>query len=223
MREEGFRALWKGAGGVCLCPPACKDPVCLRSFLNCNHVELSLSLSSSSYVPVFSPVWCDSGDLRASPAVVLHRLRRTVSWSFFFVKRRLILPMCSLSCFSTPCLSKTKHQELTTPVSHATSCQTYSQLEVVTIQMILVVGESCVKNPHSLIFQFLFSVRLSNYLHLLVWRVFSYAGAKHKWQLADGGCLRIVFKCNFLVRAYYMNLQWLMSLEERQMQLQYLT
>lgn len=41
MREEGFRALWKGAGGVC-CVLLLTETVCLRLFLYVNHVELCL-------------------------------------------------------------------------------------------------------------------------------------------------------------------------------------
>lgn len=79
MREEGFRALWKGAGGVCLCTPACIDTLCVCEMVDVQYV----SFFSSSYVPVLSSVWCDSGDVWAPTAVVLHWLWRTVSWSSF--------------------------------------------------------------------------------------------------------------------------------------------
>ena len=86
MREEGFRALWKGAGGVCLYPAACRDTMHLRSWLHVKNIESSSpSFFSSSYVPVFSSVWCDSGDLWALTAVVLRWLWRTVSISFYCI------------------------------------------------------------------------------------------------------------------------------------------
>lgn len=47
MREEGFRALWKGAGGMCLCAAACRDTMHLRSFLHVKNIE--------SFLPLFSP------------------------------------------------------------------------------------------------------------------------------------------------------------------------
>lgn len=79
LREEGFKALWKGAGGVWPCIPGQIDTWCNSDSFCINCVSFS-----SSYVPVFSSVWCDSGDLRTLAAVVLRWLWWTVSSSLCF-------------------------------------------------------------------------------------------------------------------------------------------
>lgn len=73
----GLQGFVEGSWGwVCLCISARIDSKFLGSF---PKIKLSNCVfSSSSYVPILSSVWCDSGDLWALTTVVLYRLRRTV-------------------------------------------------------------------------------------------------------------------------------------------------
>lgn len=65
LREEGFSALWKGAGGL-------YSRANTHFYIFFPPFKLHCMFPSfSPYVPVLPSIWCDSGDLRTVAAVVL--------------------------------------------------------------------------------------------------------------------------------------------------------
>lgn len=86
LREEGPSAFWKGTAGRCWGGPPAWLSGCPALTLSGHLVTASrclvyptLSVFSSSGVSILTSVWCHSGYLRASAAVVLHRFWRPVS------------------------------------------------------------------------------------------------------------------------------------------------
>lgn len=87
LQEEGFKALWKGAGGKHRPRGFSPTGNCGRSRRlqekhagkkNQPHAVIS-SPTTSSRLQVLATVWRNAGHLRAAAEVVLRRLRRTVS------------------------------------------------------------------------------------------------------------------------------------------------
>ncbi|MEE6466520.1 hypothetical protein FKM82_006981 [Ascaphus truei] len=71
LREEGHRALWKGAGGnkyVLFFTCICKE----KRFSIVIQLLMISFLLSSSCVQILSSVWCDLTNLRVAAKMVLH-------------------------------------------------------------------------------------------------------------------------------------------------------